>query len=155
MFPLLIFAKLSEIKRLEFLKICYGVKQCIKIRGLENLLVSIPFIVFLVVFKYFYVVAILVVTVSVFSFSQIKTGFHFAIPTPFKSRPFEFIVGFRNTFYIIFLSFALSIIGAFVNNFHLGLFGLVIGYLTTLSYYSSVEEMTYVWCHNKTPRKFL
>lgn len=153
--PVFFCGRLSEFKRREFLKTCYGVNQSTKIRLIENLIISVPFMVFLAVFQHFLVVFLLVFIVSVLSYSEIKGNFRFVMPTPFQKKPFEFVIGFRSSFYIIFLTIALSIIAAVVDNLNLGLFGLAVGFLTTLSYYSRVEDLTYVWAHSKTPERFL
>ena len=41
-------SNLSEIKRNEFLAICFGNERYIKVRILENIIMAVPFVVFLV-----------------------------------------------------------------------------------------------------------
>ena len=147
--------KLSEIKRNDFLKIHFGDKQYRKVRVLENLIIAMPFFVFLVYKQYFYLAIVLVAITILIALLSFKVTYNITIPTPFYKTPFEFIVGFRNTFFMFFIAYGLAIIAIKVDNFNLGVFALGIVFLTILGYYLKPENEYFVWSYSCTPAKFL
>jgi len=155
LFPVFFASKLAKTERQQFLIICYGAKKCHEIRLVENVMLALPFVVLLLVFQHYLFALFLIVSAFCIAYFELKTNFSFVLPTPFRKRPFEFIVGFRNTFFIIFLIFAVSIIAVIVNNYYLGLFALIVGFLTSLSYYTKVESVLWVWVHTTKPKRFL
>jgi hypothetical protein len=92
---------------------------------------------------------------TILALVNFQTTFKFTIWTPFSKRPFEFTTGFRNTFYVFFTAYALTIIALLINNFNLGVFAMLLVFATTLSYYSMPENEYYVWIHNLKPKAFL
>ena len=148
-------SKLGEIKRNDFLKIHFGNKQYRKVRILENLIVTFPFIIFLVYKQHFYLTIILVVITILLALLSFKATYNFTIPTPFFKKPFEFTVGFRNSFYVFFIAYGLAIIAVQVDNFNLGVFALGLVFITILGYYLKPENEYFVWSFNCTPVKFL
>lgn len=147
--------RLSEKDRTDFLLSTYGDKLKNKIRVLENLIISTPF-VFILVYKSLFPEAIILllcsITVALFSF---HSNFNLTIPTPFSKNPFEFSVGFRKTFLLFPLTYVLTAISINVGNFNLGVFSMLLMFLITLSYYSKPEKEFYVWVHSNTPKSFL
>ena len=147
--------KLSENSRTDFLLSTFGDKSKNKIRVLENLIVCIPFVSILT-YKFLFLEAIILflcsITIALFSF---RTSLNVTIPTPFSKNPFEFSIGFRKTFFIFPLAYALSAIAINVGNFNLGIFSMLLISLTTLSYYSKPEGEYFVWVHADTPKSFL
>ena len=147
--------KLSENRRTDFLLSTFGNKSKNKIRVLENSIVCIPFVSVLL-FKNLFIEAVILficsITIALFSF---RTSLNFTIPTPFSKNPFEFSTGFRNTFFIFPLAYALTIIAINVDNFNLGIFSMLLISITTLSYYSKPEEEYYVWVYAETTKSFL
>ena len=148
-------SKLSEIKRNDFLKICFGSVQHRKVRILENLIIALLFIVFLVYKQQFYPIAILVAITVLIALLNLKTTYNVTIPTPFYKKPFEFTVGFRNTFFMFFIAYSLAIIAVIADNFNIGVFSLMLIILTVLCYYLKPENEYYVWSYSLTPVKFL
>ena len=146
---------LSDTRRAEFLKITFGDIQLKKIRITENLICSIPFLVFLLYKQLFISAGLLLVMVTILALVNFRTTFNFTIWTPFSKRPFEFTAGFRNTFYIFFSAYVLTIIAVLVNNFNLGVFAMLLVFATTLSYYSKPENEYFVWIHDLKPTVFL
>jgi hypothetical protein len=65
------------------------------------------------------------------------------------------MTGFRNSFYILFAAYALTIIAVLINNFNLGVFSMLLVFVTILSYYSKPENEYFVWVHNQNPKVFL
>lgn len=147
--------RLTEKDRTDFLLSTFGDRLKIKIRVVENLIISTPF-VFILVYKSLYPEAIILllcsITIALFSF---HANLNCTIPTPFSKNPFEFSVGFRKTILILPLTYVLTAISIYVGNFNLGIFSMLLLFLITLSYYSRPEEEFYVWVHADTPKSFL
>jgi hypothetical protein len=80
---------------------------------------------------------------------------HFTLPTPFFKRPFEFSVGFRNTFYLFIIAYLLTFIAIFYDNFNLGVFALLMVIVIPFSYYLTPENDYFVWIFNCSPKQFL
>lgn len=148
-------SKLSEVKRNDFLKIVFGNKQCRKIRILENLIIVFPFTTFLLYKEQFYFAIFLNAMAIFVALLNFKTTYNITIPTPFYKKPFEFTVGFRNTFFLFFIAYGLMVIAVKVNNFNLGIFSLMLIFLTVLCYYLKPENEYFVWSYSLTPVKFL
>lgn len=155
LFAFTLIGRLSETGRNEFVKICFGSAQMKKIRLIENLMCSIPFLSFLLYKQLFISAALLLIMISILAIVNFRTSLNFTIWTPFSKRPFEFSTGFRNTFYLFFITYALTIIAVSVENFNLGAFALLLVFATTLSYYTKPENEFYVWTYNINPRQFL
>lgn len=152
---LTLLGKLSETRRTEFLKICFGDIQLKKIRIIENLIYSIPFFAFLLYKHLIGYAGLLWILTTILALVNFRTTLNFTIWTPFSKRPFEFMIGFRNSFYILFAAYALTIIAVLVNNFNLGVFSMLLVFITILSYYSKPENEYFVWIHNLKPTVFL
>lgn len=148
-------AGLSERRRNEFLLLCFGDKKVRKIRIMENLLVTLPFLLFLC-YKQLFLFAMALVILSVFfAFGNSRTITPVSMPTPFYKKPFEFIVGFRSTFLVLLAAYTLAVIAIAVDNFNLGAFTLLLVFATTLCYYIQPEHEYYVWVHKYSPQRFL
>jgi len=87
-------------------------------------------------------------------FNQRNTQ-NFVVPTPFYKRPYEFIVGFRKTYFAFILAIVLLVISIDVENFNLGIASLLIPFIVCMSFYSKSEPQFYVWIHSKTVQEFL
>lgn len=148
-------AKLSEIRRNDFLKLCFGGAKLKQLRITENLILITPFLVFLLCYKAFLIALMLLVLGVLLSVVNFRTTLNFVIPTPFYKRPFEFATGFRNTYYVIFAAYVLTIIAAVVSNFNLGIFALLLLFTVTLTYYIKPEHPYYVWIFGMNARTFL
>ena len=146
---------LSEISRNEFLKICFGDAKLKKIRVMENTIYTLPFLFFLL-YKEIYISAfLLLLLTTILALVNFRKTLILTIWTPFSNRPFEFTTGFRNTFFLFFAAYALSIIAVSVDNFNLGLFSMLLVFVTTLSFYTKPENEYYVWIFNLKPKEFL
>ncbi len=152
---LTLIGKLSETRRTEFLKLCFGDTKLKKIRIGENLICSLPFLIFLLYKQNFLSALLLFILTTILALVNFHTTLNFTIPTPFSKRPFEFTVGFRNTFYLFFVAYALAFIAVSVNNFNLGVFAILLVFATTLSYYTKPENEYYVWMYNLNAKQFL
>ena len=152
---LTLISKLSDIKRTEFLKICFDDFLLKKIRIIENLALGLPFIAFLFYKNQFVFALILLISTIILAIVGFKTKLNFTIWTPFSKRPFEFTNGFRNTFYLFIIAYALTYIAISVKNFNLGIFAILLVFATTLHYYSKPENEYFVWIYNQKPNAFL
>src|SRR5690606_5910601 len=126
LFALTLIGNISEIRRIEFLKSCFGDTKLKKIRITENLIYSIPFLAFLIYKQLFIFAGLLLILTVILALVNFRTTLNVTIWTPFSKRPFEFISGFRNTFYLFFAAYALTFISFFVNNFNLGVFAMLL-----------------------------
>ncbi len=147
--------KLSEVQRNTFLKSIYSYNTYVKIRLIENILSNLLLSIGLI-YKYEILACVLL---NVFScslvFVKLKTKFQFVISTPFYKHPFEFIVGFRNTFFMYPIVYLLVYISITSGNFNIGLFAILLICVICCSYYSKVENKYIVWNYSQTPSQFL
>lgn len=142
-------------ERVDFIKSQFSAYYFRLIRITENLLISIPFFLFLV-YKEEYISSLATIVGSIIlSFQSNSSPTNFTLPTPFTKNPFEFIIGFRKTILIILASHALSIVAIKVGNFNLLLFSLIVTFISSLSFYSRPEPIEYVWVYSKNTQQFL
>lgn len=147
--------KLSERSRTDFLLSTFGDKTKKKIRISENLILCIPFVSFLLYKSFLFEASILFLCSIILALFSFHSNFNLTIPTPFSKRPFEFSTGFRKTFFIFPIAYALTVIAINVGNLNLGIFAFLLVILTSLSYYHKPEQEYYVWVHAETPKTFL
>ena len=147
--------KLGDIKRNNELSNIFKKKDYFLLRIIENCLVTAPFQIYLLFEKEFFL-GLLLVPMSIV-FTLFKTNQHWikTIPTPFKKLPFEFIVGFRKTFWLTAITYFLIIKAIQVNNYNLGLFGLGLIFLTSMFYYQKPEPEYYIWIYPSKVNHFL
>lgn len=147
--------KLSETNRNDFLKYCFRGTGYPIVRLIENFIVVLPFIAFLI-YKQLFPSAIILTTLTLLmALVNFTKTFNYTIPTPFYNKPFEFTVGFRNTFYLFIFAYFLTYMAVSVGNFNLGVFALLLSFLVSLSFYSKLENEYYVWAFNVRPKRFL
>jgi len=146
---------LAETGRNDFLKICFKNNTYKIVRIVENLIIALPFILFLL-YKHCFLLTFLLMVLMIFSATvNTRTRFSLVIPTPFAKNPFEFTVGFRNTFYLFALTYGLTVIAVVVDNFNLGVFALILTLLVPCSFYMKPENPYFVWQFNLSPAWFL
>jgi hypothetical protein len=150
-----VIGKLSETQRCEFLSSCFGDAQFKKIRLVENLICTLPFISFLIYQQLIIPIVFILLITIMLALVNFRTKFNYTIFTPFSKKPFEFTTGFRNTFPLLIIAYVLVIVAANVNNFNLGIFSLLIVFGSSLSFYLSTENEYFVWNYNVNPRNFL
>ncbi|MFM1914161.1 MAG: hypothetical protein RIR51_2014 [Bacteroidota bacterium] len=147
--------RLSETRRCEFLTICFGDHRFKKIRITENLICTVPFISFLLYKQLILPIVFLLLISIILAVLHFRAPFNYTIYTPFSKRPFEFTIGFRKTFPLLIIAYALVIIAANVNNFNLGIFSLMIVFGLSMSFYLSTENEYFVWNYSLNPKNFL
>lgn len=148
-------SRLSEEKRSDFLKSVFFIRSYFKLRIIENVIVIFPFVLFLVYKQSFLSILILTIMAFIMAFYNFNNSLNYTIPTPFYKKPFEFAVGFRNTFYLLFMAYFLALMAVIANNFNLGVFSLILVFLMSVFFYSKPENEYYIWIFNKTPVGFL
>lgn len=146
---------LNNTDRNDFLFTVFQKADWYKIRFIENLMIILPFTVYLII-KSHIALALILVILSIF-LSLIKSMYisRFTLATPFGKQPFEFAIGFRKTFLLILFYYFLSTMAIVYENFNLGIFSLIITMLTTLSFYSQIEPDHYLSIYNLDPKAFL
>ena len=152
---LIIIGSLSVKDRNSFIRDIFDVKKNRKIRLFENLILSIPFSLFLIYKQEFNSVFIfLALSMLISQYNKIQIS-NFIIPTPFYKKPFEFIVGFRKTFWLFLIAYLITYISISVGNFNLGVFALILVYLTTMNFYSTPEPVFYIWIYSLNSEEFI
>lgn len=152
---LVLTSKLSEIGRNDFLKLCFSDKYYKLVRVVENFAASFPFLIFLL-YKQTLIGSVILVAVSLLlGLSSFKTSLNFTIPTPFYKKPFEFTVGFRNTFFIFLIAYILTFIAISVDNFNLGIFSLLLIFIVVIGFYPKLENEYFVWSFALTAKQFI
>ncbi|EDP97887.1 hypothetical protein KAOT1_11757 [Kordia algicida OT-1] len=147
--------KLGYKKRTTFLKKCFPLETFWKVRMIENSLFILPFSSFLCYQQAFWEAISIHILAIIFSFWNDLSVRSITIPTPFGKRPFEFIIGFRNTFWLLPLLYGLTCISVSVKNYNLGIFSLIILFICCMSFYAKPEPLYYIWIHSKSPKEFL
>lgn len=146
--------KIGATNRNNFLKYTYG-KYFLLIRSMENVVLTLPFVLFLLYKKMLLEAVILLVSsVLLATFSTVLKR-NFVIPTPFFRKPFEFIIGFRKTFFLFFIIYFVAYQSIKYNNFNLGVFCVFATFFVVLFFYQKLEKPYYVWVFNLTPKQFI
>ena len=152
---LLVISTLGEKFRNLFLRSIFPQVIFLKIRLLENLLAAFPFLIFLVIEKYYFTAF---VTLSLSSILSLYNKFRlrgFQIPSPFSKNPYEFTVGFRTTYLLIIFVYSIAFISIYCQYFYLGLLSLLSIFFLCLTFYSESDPIYYVWVHSQTSKVFL
>ncbi len=146
---------LGEIHRNEFLKNTYSKADCQKIRLLENLILVTPFVCVLVYQQAYFESLILYIIGGISSYFNEINRFRWVLSTPFYRFPFEFTSGFRRSYWVFGLCYALAVVSVNMGNFYMGAFSLILTLSTCWSFYAKPEPDFYVWIHAETPSSFL
>ena len=141
--------------RFEMLKSSLTEFDYYKIRFIENLVVTFPFLFFLLIKEAYLETSLLFVLSILFVFSEKTQSIKYKIPTPFTKTPFEFPIGFRKSYLAFIFLYAITSIAVSVGNFNLGIFALLGIMISCMSFYSILEPDYYVWVYNEGPKEFL
>jgi hypothetical protein len=147
--------RLSGRPRADFLRLAFGDRRAQRVRLAENLLACLPFLAVLLACGAYWPAAALALLAPALSLARLGAPAAFVVPTPFRRHPYEFIVGFRTTFYVFPVAYTLAGISWAVGHLNLGLFALAAVCLTALGYYGRPEPELDVWVHALGPRAFL
>lgn len=147
--------RLSKQTRNEFLKNTFSKANYSRIKIIENLLIAIPFCIYLSIESYYLIAGFLFIASIGLGLVHFKKVYSYSLPTPFSRHPFEFPVGFRKSYPLYIIAYFLTVMAIIVGNFNLGLFALVLVPLVCLSFYSTPENEFFVWIYSSTPQQFL
>lgn len=151
----LLLLSLSEFRRNDFLKTHFSQNELIRIRQLENGIVALPFVLFLLATCHFWSAFLVIGIAFLMTFFVNRPRFHVTLPTPFSRKPFEFTVGFRATWMLVLAALVLEVIAIAVSNAQLGIAAMMSVIVLTLNFYKTPEDAYYVWNFNRTPYQFL
>jgi len=145
----------TSSERNTFLKSCFSKEKFYLIRLFENLLIGIPFIILLMINGIWLAALMIPIANCIIILFNNKREINYVLPTPFFKYPFEFLVGFRKTFFLILVMYAICVIAIIVGNFNLGLFSLIIIHLICVFFYLDLENYFYIWIHSLKSFDFL
>lgn len=152
---LLALSPLAGKERNIFLRICFRKKEYSRLRSMENMLVSSPFVLYLIIEGAYLPAAILLGLSAAFALLTIPTAFTRVLPTPFGRQPFEFPIGFRRYFGAFLVLYFVAMMGLRVANFPLLTFTLGSTFALCSSFYNWVEPKYFVWLYHFREKDFL
>ncbi|SEL92582.1 hypothetical protein SAMN04487910_3607 [Aquimarina amphilecti] len=139
----------------EFIKQHFSTSNFRKIKLLNSLIGVMPFVVFSL-YKACYIEVFLIFVLALLtSWGRKRNKVSLIIPTPFNKQPWEFIIGFRKTFWLFFLIYALVIVAIVKGNFNLGLFSIVAIFFICSTYYLKKDPEFYIWIYAMNSKEFL
>ncbi len=147
--------RLSDVNKINYLKTHLTKINVFKIRCLENIIISIPFLSFLLFKGLFQSALILLIINCLLPLLTFKSNFKIVIPTPFSKYPYEYIIGFRKSFLLCFFSYLLTFISIYVRNINLGIFSLILIFFICMSFYSIPEKSFYIAIYSCDSKTFL
>jgi len=118
-------------------------------------LLTFPFVLFLGYQQQWLIGLGLVVIAGLMVRFHFNNQLNYTIPTPFYKYPFEFTVGFRTSIGMFLLAYFLTVMSIGVDNFNLGVFALLLIFLTSFSFYALPDSQFYVWIFSSTAKAFL
>jgi len=148
-------SRLSEPKRNDFLKSIFNQRRYLTLRLLENLLCSLPFLIVLLYHGFLTEALLLILGVILGGLFHFNTNLNTTIPTPFGRKPFEYVIGFRTTFFIFPFAYLITAIAISTGNFNLGIASIALIALVCMSYYHKPENEYFVWNFALSPKRFL
>lgn len=148
-------AKLGEIRRNDFLKLIFTQKDYRKVRMVENVLIVLPFALFLGFQKAWAIgLGVLVAGIGMVLLPM-GWGIQKTIPTPFGQLPYEFPQGVRYVWPLVFFLGFVLLMGIRVDNPNLSITVLVFIHLLPLSFYTTPEPAQIIWSFKHSPQQFL
>lgn len=130
-------------------------KEHFKIRMIENMILTLPFLVIFTVYYEFQFAILSIIVSLVLALSKGIDLNSRTIPTPFPKRPFEFTNGFRLNWLVIVSVTAVSIIALVVDNVNLGIVCVFLSNLVCLRAYAIHEPKEILWISSSKPTAFL
>ena len=147
--------RLGDKERNEPLRRIFGKGQYLRVRLLENGLVALPFLSYLIYEKQFFIALGLAPLSAILALVDMRHNITLRIPTPFKQFPFEFIAGFRKSWWLIAIAYFLCAKSVEAHNYGLGLFSMLLIFMTGMSFYVKPERTYFVWIFSLGAGAFL
>lgn len=146
---------LSAPPRDRFLRLTFPERTVLRIRLSEQLVFALPFLLFLL-YKAAFTPALLLLGLAILTaFVRVSVRLPYFRVTPFSFQPFEFAVGFRGVYTLLFFVYGISWMGIWADNFGLSWFLIFVLMFFGASFYFKPEPIFYVWMYARTPRTFL
>lgn len=146
---------LGEKTRADQLKYLFNKGTYYKIRLFENLLLALPFMIYLIFENSYLTCAILCLLAILLAIIDSKRTINYTLPTPFKKFPFEFIVGTRKNVLLILIAHFVLFKAIQVQNFNLSIAAQALLLLTSMSYYFNPEKVYFTWIYSCDSKTFL
>lgn len=145
----------SGVNQVQFLKTIFPYRKYIRIRLIEHSFLLSPLFIISLLNGFWgaLITLILIITASVF-FKGTKLLSR-PIFTPFSKKPFEFIIMFRKTLFLLIILYLITGISIYVSNPNLSVFVLVFSCLISLQGYSEIENEYILWNYNIGAKNFL
>ena len=146
---------LNKKSRCDFLRNCHGKRYYYYLtRLVENMIITLPYtIIFVMYHEHIYTLVLLFFAIisPFFSIRRISI----VIPTPFLKSSFEYVLGFRYSFILLFGLYFLCYKAATYQNVVLGGISLLFLFVICIGYYFYAEPDYYVWIYKLSPKNFL
>ena len=139
----------------DFLFLVFGSTRFRKIRLIENIIIQLPFFIVLTLKGSFMEAASLLVLSVIVAFYDFKVGFVRKIPTPFPNYAFEYLTGFRQSFWLFPLLVLVMLMAVVSENTGLALSVIIGVILLSAMWHSKPEPEYYVWIFSLKPSAFL
>lgn len=126
-----------------------------RIRSWEQLLLSLPFALLLLLIKdwWFGPLAVVLSLLSLWS-PPVPQG-RFTVGLPFGKKPFEYTTGLRKHLWLLLVVLFFVVTGFVVANPGLSVFGFTILMLLPMGWMGQIEPVTYLWQYSQNPAAFL
>ena len=149
--------KFILIKRKDSELLFLNSKNSYLIELIEVFILSTPFILislFKDAFLLTYLYLFLVVILPIIKFNT-RTSILNNIDLSFLMIDYEWIYGIRKSFILIVCSFLVILIGLFVSNINISIFGLIFFYIIIGQSYAFVERKELIWSHRFCGKEFI
>lgn len=150
-----IIAQLNSVKNTKIIHHIFSSQDFQRTRCMQAFFLALPFVFFLL-YKYLWIQAILLFLLSLLSiFIPSGKRSSLRLPTPFRKKPFEFIVGFRKSILLILIFYFLIFKGIQVGNENLAYASMGFIHMLSISFLMSPEDQHFVWISNASAKTFL
>lgn len=145
----------SNKRRNEFLQISFGDRKQKFIRITENLIITAPFVLFLLYqIEWLSAIALIGASIALAAWQK-KIAWDFTLPTPFARHQFEFNTTFRRFIILLMANLVIHVISISVGNINLGIVNLLFIFVVMMMNLSHPEPEDYVWNYASNPQLFL
>lgn len=147
--------KLGGSRRNELIHLLYGPITSRKIRVGENLIIAIPFSLYLLYEQQWCLTGLMIIGSTSMSLIKSNRSINWVIPTPYKRLVFEYTTGFRKYVWLIIIVYYIFGQSIRVENFTLSMVCLIALGLLGMSFVMLLEHRYFIWLHSKEVRAFL
>jgi hypothetical protein len=152
---LAVLSQLSDKGRLDFLRVTFTRRRLRQIRLAENALLALPFGLALALGLQLWPLVALALGAPLLSLVSMGRRGNWVVPTPFGRWPFEYVVGFRWTFWLPPLLGFVTYQAIKVDNANLGIAVMAVWWLVMASFHQRAEHEHFVLLHKGGITSFL